>query len=168
MKKIYAISGSASINSSNRNLLVTLLSNLKDICFDIDEHMVKLPLYIPERDRNPIHEAVVEFRNQIKQADIVMISTPEYLHNIPAVLKNGMEWLKTNGELYDKNVIAMTYTPHPPRGQYAMRSMLDSLKALNARILLEIPLYQSEIPQDNGSLIIPHDILETLRIAMEY
>lgn len=168
MKKIYAISGSASINSSNRKLLVTLLSGLKDVSFDIDQQLVKLPLYTPEGDRGPTHQEVVEFRNQIKQADIVMISTPEYLHNIPAILKNGMEWLKTNGELYDKNVLAMTYTPHPPRGQYAMSSLLNSLRALHARILLEIPLYQSEILQDNGSLKIPHDIVETLRIAMDY
>ena len=168
MKKIYAISGSASINSSNRKLLVTLLSGLKDVSFDIDQQLVKLPHYTPEGDRGPTHQEVVEFRNQIKQADIVMISTPEYLHNIPAILKNGMEWLKTNGELYDKNVLAMTYTPHPPRGQYAMSSLLNSLRALHARILLEIPLYQSEILQDNGSLKIPHDIVETLRIAMDY
>lgn len=168
MKKIYAISGSASMDSSNRKLLVALLSEFKDFSFDIDIQLIRMPLYTPERDHITAHEAVVEFRNHITQADIIMISTPEYLHNIPAVLKNGLEWLKTHGELYDKKIIAITYTPHPPRGIDAMQSMLNSLRALNARILLELSLYQSEIIQKDGHLKIPDGVLETLRISLDY
>ena len=80
-----------------------------------------------------------------KQSDAVIITTPEYIHNLPALLKNALEWLTTSGELAQKRVLAMTFTPHSPRGEKAMQSLLWSLQALDANVVVQLPLYQNEI-----------------------
>ena len=168
MKKIYAISGSASDDSSNRRLLVALAEKLYNYTVTLDKLLTQLPLYTPEKDQGTIPKKVKTFRENIQNVDIVIISTPEYLHNIPAVLKNGLEWLKTSGEFYNKRLVLISYTPHPPRGIDAMQSAVKSLKALNANILLEMPLYQVDLIQRDGKLKIPNEILEVLTVSLEF
>jgi len=148
MKTIYAISGSAGEESSNRRLLNSLAHYYVDRAnWQIDEQLLKLPMFRPALDKNPLPESAVAWRKAIEAADAVIICTPEYLHNIPAVLKNGLEWLKSSGELYEKPVLPITFTPHEPRGKYAMPSMCNSLLALKARVVVELPLYRNEFQE---------------------
>lgn len=116
----------------------------------LDEFLLSLPLYRPNLDQNPLPEVAVNWRNNIEKADAVIICTPEYLHNIPAVLKNGLEWLKSSGELMDKPVLPITFTPHEPRGEHAMPSLCNSLKALKGRVVVELPLYRNEFKEVEG------------------
>jgi Predicted flavoprotein len=88
---------------------------------------------------------VIQWRSAVSSADAIIISTPAYLSNVPAILKNALEWLTTSGELSNKAVIAITYTPAPPRGAEAMTSLIWSLKALEARVLAQCPLYQNQL-----------------------
>lgn len=60
-----------------------------------------LPLFGREFGAN---EAVEVFRNKIKQADGVIVTTPEYDHAIPAALKSALEWL---GSHSGSNVMKM-------------------------------------------------------------
>ncbi|MGB1317922.1 MAG: NADPH-dependent FMN reductase, partial [Flavobacteriales bacterium] len=93
-----------------------------------------------------------KLRTKLANSDAVIISTPEYIHNIPAVLKNALEWITESGELHEKPVLAITFTPAAPRGEFAMKSLLQSLSALNAKVVAELPLYRNELPLANGSL----------------
>ncbi|MGB3546695.1 MAG: NAD(P)H-dependent oxidoreductase, partial [Saprospiraceae bacterium] len=70
---------------------------------------------------------------------------PEYAHNIPAALKNALEWLVAGGELSGKPVLAVTYTPHAPRGEDAMQSLCATLSALDMRVVAQLPLYRNEV-----------------------
>lgn len=110
----------------------------------------------------------MQWRAQVAASRCVIISTPEYLHNIPAVLKNGLEWLKSTGELHSKPVLPITFTPHPPRGEDAMMSLRKSLQALEARIAVELPLYQHTLPKNpDGSWRLEGEVLEWLATALE-
>ena len=151
MKTILCISGSASANSSNTQLLHALAD-----CFsgthemEVYEGLQYLPLFSPELQEAGIPENVLDLRKKVALADAVIISTPEYLHNIPAVLKNALEWMTTSGELADKPVLSITFTPSAPRGEYAMRSLLQSLTAVKARIVAELSLYRNEMKMEEG------------------
>jgi len=143
---VLAISGSASSPSSNARLLEAIAAFFPEKGVTQDSLLRELPLYRPDLDKAPLPAAAEQWRAQVADARAVIISTPEYLHNIPAVLKNGLEWLKSSGELYGKAVLPITFTPHPPRGEHAMESLRKSLQALEARIVAELPLYQNEVP----------------------
>ena len=58
----------------------------------------------------------MDWRKILQESDAVIISIPEYIHNIPALIKNALEWVTTSGEFLGKKVLPITFTPHEPRG----------------------------------------------------
>jgi NAD(P)H-dependent FMN reductase len=164
--RIMSLSGSSRPESAN-----TLLLQAIELLFP--EHQVihhyaihELPLFRPENDSFPWPDHVIQWRKAVEQADAIIISTPEYLHNIPATIKNALEWLTSSGEMAEKRVLPITFTPHPPRGEKAMQSLIWSLTALNARIVTQLPLYQSEIRFDQNGKILNEEIQEILKEAV--
>ena len=91
-------------------------------------------------------------KTQVAEADAVITSTPEYRHNILAVLKNALEWMTESGELHEKSVLPITFTPAPPHGEYAMKSLLQSLNASKARIVAELSLYRNGFAFENEQI----------------
>lgn len=58
-----------------------------------------IPLYDGDVEAEGIPAAVTALREEIRAADALLISTPEYNHSIPGVLKNGLDWLsRPSGE----------------------------------------------------------------------
>lgn len=152
-------SGSPRQNSSNSKLLHKISALRNDLDWHFTDLPWKLPLYLPQRDVSPWPSQVVEWRQLIKEADAIVIATPEYLHNLPANLKNALEWLTTSGEMMSKPILPITFTPHPPRGEQAMKSLLWSLEALDARVVAHLDLYQSEVKIDQN---LDHSTIELL------
>ena len=59
-------------------------------------------------------EPVKEFKRQIEESDAILISTPEYQHGVPGVLKNALDWASRpqgDGPLRGKPVAIMGATP---------------------------------------------------------
>jgi len=77
-------------------------------------------------------------------------------------LKNSFEWLKSGGEMQHMKVVAMTFTPTAPRGEKAMRSLLDCLIALETEVLCSLALYASEVQFDNEGRIIDGETIHIL------
>ena len=67
---------------------------------------------------------------------------------MPAAIKNALEWISSSGELVGKRVIPITFTPHEPRGERAMQSLVWTLQALDSNIIVELALYKSQITYD--------------------
>lgn len=164
--RIITLSGSSRPAATNTMLLQSIESLFPEHQV-IHHHAIhELPLFRPENDSFPWPDLVIQWRKAVDQADSLIISTPEYIHNIPAVLKNALEWLTSSGEMADKRVLPITFTPHPPRGEKAMQSLIWSLSALNARIVTQLPLYQSEIEFDQNGDILNEEIREVLMEAV--
>src|SRR5439155_26208619 len=89
-----AISGSLRHASSNTQLLraVALLAppGLRITQFD---GLGALPHFNPDLDTDPPSPAVRVLRESIAAADGLLISSPEYAHGVPGVLKNVLDWL---------------------------------------------------------------------------
>jgi NAD(P)H-dependent FMN reductase len=157
--KILSVSGSSRQASSNSRLLDFLPSLTQNLHLNRYLDLHKLPLFMPEKDHAPFPDSVVRWRNAVSQSDGIILCTPEYIHNIPAILKNALEWVTSSGELANKPVLVITYTPHEPRGSKAMQSLLWSLQALDARVLASLPLFHSGISIDqHGKLINAEDL----------
>lgn len=146
---ILCISGSSRNESSNVKLMRALPALTPQHQYDYYTGIYQLPLFQAALDRAPWPNAVLEWRRKVKDADGLIISTPEYIHNLPASIKNALEWLTSSGELMHKKVLPITFTPHEPRGEKAMQSLTWSLQALEAQILGQLPLYQNELSFDS-------------------
>lgn len=165
--KIVGIVGSASKNSGNEALLNDVADKLvknEEMC--VYNRLRDWPLFRPEDLEGEQPFAVLKFKELIKNADAVIIATPEYTHNIPAVLKNMFEWCTASGEFNDKPVLALTYAPHPPRGEYAMKSLLFTLQTLKAQVKAQLPLYKTELPYDGKTIDWNDDQLQLVEEAV--
>lgn len=89
--KIVAIVGSIRKESLNMYLAKTMQERYEDK-LDIEIADIRsLPHYDQDEESNP-PQAVREFKQQIANADGVIILTPEYNWSIPGVLKNALDW----------------------------------------------------------------------------
>lgn len=164
---ILTLSGSPDPASRNSQLLAALGDLLPaGATLRSSIRLDQLPVFQPQLDHAPWPELVVELRTQVAAADAVVISTPEYLRTLPAVLKNTLEWLTSSGELHQKPILPLTFTPHPPRGAGAMAALTGSLQALEARVIAELPLYQQEQEWTARGLVLGVESQELLEEAL--
>lgn len=128
---ILAISGSLKSNSTNTNIL-RVISKIasQNVIINIFDGLDKLPHFNPG-STNDI-ESVNDFRRQLRVADAVIFSTPEYAFGVPGVLKNALDWLVSSGELNKKPIVAISASPLYSGGDKALASLLLTLTALGS------------------------------------
>jgi len=126
-----------------------------------------LPLFTPERLAVGKPDSCLVLAKAVQDADVVIIATPEYAYNIPAALKNAFEWCVASGEFAQKRVVAITSTPHAPRGEKCMQSLLWTLQALDARVLVEVPIYGAAKGIDEELRVTDPEIKEALEAIIE-
>ena len=91
--KILAISGSTKKNSSNEAILRFVAENFKNTTVvEVFDSIDKLPHFNPDVDKEALPAEVLNFRNQIQEANGILICTPEYVFSLPGSLKNAIEW----------------------------------------------------------------------------
>jgi chromate reductase len=90
---VFALSGSLrkdSFNSAALRACQALAPN--GMTIDIYDRLRDLPHY-DEDLRTAGHPPVVEdLRRRVREADALLIATPEYNHSVPGVLKNAIDW----------------------------------------------------------------------------
>src|SRR5262245_41735288 len=92
---LLAISGSLRTASSNTTLLHTCRAIAPaNITIALYDRLGDLPYFNPDLDGEAATPpaAVGELRAQIGQADGLLLSSPEYAHGVPGVLKNALDW----------------------------------------------------------------------------
>jgi len=90
---VVGIAGSLRRGSYNRALL-RAAKELAPPLLDIVIHELDgIPLYNGDVEAAGVSPAVLELRDAIRQADGLLIATPEYNHGVPGVLKNAIDWL---------------------------------------------------------------------------
>ena len=97
--KIIALSGALRRASYNTALLRAAIAMVPaGVTMEL-RTLHGIPLYDGDVEAQGIPEAVTALREDIRAADALLISTPEYNHSIPGVLKNGLDWLsRPSGE----------------------------------------------------------------------
>jgi chromate reductase len=56
------------------------------------ERLADVPPYDADLEAEETPAAVAELRRAMREADAVLVVTPEYNHSIPGVLKNALDW----------------------------------------------------------------------------
>jgi chromate reductase len=127
--KVLAISGSLRKNSTNTFALKALQkiapADIKIEIADISD----VPMYNGDLHELGEPKAVTELKLKIRQADAVVIATPEYNFSVPAALKNVLDWASRPPEppFNEKPVAILGVSPGPvgtARAQYHLRQVL--------------------------------------------
>jgi chromate reductase, NAD(P)H dehydrogenase (quinone) len=164
--QILAISGSLRAASTNTTLLKAAAALVPEgVMLNLYDGLGDLPHFNPDLDKNPPHAAVDEFRFHLRKSAGVIVSSPEYAHGVPGVLKNALDWLVASGELYEKPVALFSASP---RANYAQASLMETLAVMTARVVSEasivVPLLGKNV--DENGIINDPDISRTLRSAL--
>ena len=135
---ILAISGSTRERSTNLNL-INAAADLASDRFNVTIYrgLLALPQFNPDNDNENAGEQVADLRRQLREADGVLICTPEYAMGVPGTLKNAIDWTVSSAEFYHKPTALITASSSGEKGH---ASLLDTLKVLNASITDETQL----------------------------
>jgi chromate reductase, NAD(P)H dehydrogenase (quinone) len=137
-KKILAVSGSTREKSTNLSLILAIKELFKDnFEIDIYNEIAGLPQFNPDLDIDPAPEKVLELRKKLKQADGILICTPEYAMGVPGTLKNAIDWTVSSCEFSKKPVALITASSV---GEKAHASLLETLKIIESNITSDTQL----------------------------
>lgn len=169
--KILTISGSIRANSSNTALLKSLAQLGRERAEINSLDMLRsLPHFDPNQSDASLPEEVVSFRATVANADVVYFSTPEYIHAMPAILKNCLEWLVGDPRFYLKKVVILRTGVH---GDFAHESLREVLATMSTRLIVSasmvIPLPSTNLSTEEmvSDPIISEMLLRSLK-AVEY
>ena len=93
--KILGFAGSLRENSFNKKVVRFTLKlaeeqGVKTEFLDLRD--LNIPLYDGDLEESSFPESVEVFKEKIRTADAILISSPEYNHASPGVLKNALNW----------------------------------------------------------------------------
>lgn len=138
MKKVFAISGSIRIGSSNHNILQLLGKMMPpNISFTIYDGLSLVPAFDPGLDNDAPPAAVSEFRALLAHADGIIICTPEYAYGVPGALKNALDWTVSSASFSGKPTLLITASTG---GENAHGAMIKILGAIDAKLYPETTL----------------------------
>ena len=173
MVKILGLSGSlraASVNTAMLNAMAQVAQ--EGIHFSLYADLASVPLFNPDLEG---HEApsVHALRAALREADAVVIASPEYAHGVTGVIKNALDWIVGSGELVDKPVGLLIASS---RSLYAPEALRKTLVVMGAQVVegayLAVPINNSHA-SDADILAMPDaiavllDVLDVLAAAVQ-
>jgi chromate reductase, NAD(P)H dehydrogenase (quinone) len=153
-KKILAISGSTRKKSSNLNL-INAIEELSSSIFSITifEGLTDIPHFNPDLDNDSPPEAVMRFRRLLREADGILICTPEYAMGVPGTLKNAIDWTVSSCEFSHKPLALITASSMGEKGH---ASLMETLKIIETGVTddtqLVIPFVKTKVSSE-GKII---------------
>jgi NAD(P)H-dependent FMN reductase len=127
-KNIFVINGSASKNSSNQKLIEYFAVLTKDsFNLTIFNDLKKLPHFDPELSIANTPKIVLNFRDNIKKADGILICTPEYIFSIPSGLKNAIEWCVSTTVFSEKPTGLITASASGQKGHEELQHIMKTV-----------------------------------------
>lgn len=136
--RLLLISGSLRKGSLNAALLREAARLFGDCTAETAD--LRLPLYDGDLEAAGMPAEVLTLVAQIKAADAILFSTPEYNKNLSGVLKNALDWVsrvKEDGKmpLAGKPVAILSAAAGRSGGERAQFSLRHCLTPFNPRIL---------------------------------
>jgi chromate reductase, NAD(P)H dehydrogenase (quinone) len=91
--RVLGISGSLRRGSYNHALLREAAERLPAGAELVEfDRLAEIPPYDADVEAEGVPEPVEALRQAMREADAVIVATPEYNHSIPGVLKNALDW----------------------------------------------------------------------------
>jgi NAD(P)H-dependent FMN reductase len=156
------VSGSLRAGSTNTALLRTAQAVApEEVTTALYGRLADLPQFNPDDEGPNLPPRAAELRAQIRQADAVLFSTPEYAGALPGSFKNALDWAVGDDQPGSMNGKPVAYVNVSPRGAaLAHASLRNVLGYLGADIVeeacLTIPVTRDTL--DDGGLVASEEI----------
>lgn len=168
------LSGSASKNSYNTHLLKAVGKMLpSNVDFKIFEGLKELPFYTPEIDNDQERPALAQaFRDAIRNADAVIIATPEYNYSVTALIKNAIDWASRPygaHSLVRKPILPLSASMSilgGVRGQLHLRDILHSTES-NVVARPEVFVASAHTKFNEDHELVDQDTINMLKLAID-
>jgi chromate reductase, NAD(P)H dehydrogenase (quinone) len=109
--------------------------------------------------------SVTDLRSQIAWSHGLIISSPEYAHGIPGVLKNALDWLVSGEEFVGKPIALFNASP---RATHAQASLIEVVTTMSGRLVPEASITVSLLGKNLDSAGIVADAgMSVLQAAIE-
>lgn len=98
---------------------------------EVFDGLLQVPPFNPDDDTDQPPPVIQDFRSKLKQADGILICTPEYAMGVPGTLKNAIDWTVSSMDFSNKPVALITASLS---GQKAHASLLETLRVIESKI----------------------------------
>ena len=141
--RLAGISGSLRKGSHNTAILRTLQERLPaDV--ELQLHTLDaLPLYNSDLEVPELPAAVAEFKSAVREADGLVVCSPEYNAGTSGVLKNALDWASRPGNaspLKGKHVLIMSSSPAFTGGARAHSQLREAFASTLSRCVVHPPV----------------------------
>jgi NAD(P)H-dependent FMN reductase len=167
--QILAISGSLRAVSSNTAVLRAMASVAPaGVTITVYDRLADLPPFNPDLDvEGATPPAIVlDLRARIGRADAIVISSPEYAHGVPGMLKNALDWLVSSVEFPGKPLALVNVSA---RSVHAQAQLTEILTTMSARVIdsasVTLPLDGTRL--DAAAMSADAAIARALRAAID-
>ena len=166
--QLFALSGSLRGGSSNTTALQALQALAPaNVTITLYDGLGALPYFNPDLDGEyaALPAPVSALRAQIGQAHGLLISSPEYAHGVPGVLKNALDWLVSSLEFPGKPVALLNISP---RSVFVHVQLVEILTTMSATMVSD-PALTVELPRrglDLAGLLAEPTIATNLQAAL--
>jgi chromate reductase, NAD(P)H dehydrogenase (quinone) len=153
-RRILLISGSLRKGSTNSAALRTVLrvapGSVEAVLY---EGLPALPAFNPDTDGDPLPAAVADLLEEIRAADGLLLSTPEYAGGLPGAFKNLLDWTVGDdrpGSINEKPVAWVNVAARgAPNAHESLRKVLGYVNAVIVEpACLAVPVTNAMVNED--------------------
>lgn len=129
-KKILAICGSTRAQSANLSIIHYVGKLLaEEVELEIYNELSLLPHFNPDLDKENAPGIIEVLRSKIKDAEGVLICTPEYVFSLPGALKNALEWCVSTILFSEKPVALITASASGAKAHESLQLVMKTIGA---------------------------------------
>lgn len=166
--RILGITGSLRQGSYNHALLREAAERLPAGAELVEfDRLGEIPPYDADLESEETPKAVAALREAMREADAVLVATPEYNHSIPGVLKNALDWASRpagQSALTGKPAAVIGASTGMFGAVWAQAETRKVLGALGGRVVeAELPVARAAELYRNGRLELSPEQSEQLR-----
>jgi len=170
--RVLGISGSLRRESHNSALLRAAAERLPaGVELVPYEGLSEIPPYDEDVELDGVPESVAELREAIRDADAVLIATPEYNHSIPGQLKNALDWASRpagQSALNGKPAATIGASTGMFGAVWAQAELRKVLGAMGGRVLeAELPVSHARDLRHGDRLELPPEQAEHLEQILD-
>jgi chromate reductase len=155
--RVLGISGSLRRDSYNSALLRAAAERLPAGVELVEyERLAEIPPYDSDAEALETPAVVAELRDLVREADAVLVATPEYNHSLPGQLKNALDWVSRpagQSALMGKPAAAIGASTGMFGAVWAQAEARKVLGALGGRVVEgELPIPRAQDHYEDGRL----------------
>lgn len=163
--KIVGICGSLRAGSTNSRLLAAAcVLSPPGVAMHVTTCIGTLPWFNPDLAFEPT-DAVGRWVAEMKAADGIVVSTPEYARGYPGALKNALDWLVNTDAFVNKPFMLLNASQRSTVAQESLLTVLQTMSGIHvANASTTLPLLGRNL--DAAAILAEPDNVERLRRAL--